>query len=257
MENGFESPNWITFKQAQALNAHVRKGEHGSLVVFAKTYQKTEKNQESGEDQERDIPFLKAYTVFNVEQVDGLPDQYAAKPPPKFQTAVERDQNAEAFIRNTGATIQYGGARASYSFIADRIKVPHPEAFRDMEAAYSTSIHELGHWTQHPSRLSIDFGKKVFADDGYAMAELFAELTACFVCADLELTPEPPEEHSAYIAHWLGVLRNDKRAIFTAASTAQKAVDYLYKLQPHQAPSTAPTETVTESPPDFTDVQPF
>ena len=110
--------------------------------------------------------------------------------------------------------------------------MPPFEAFEDPEAYYATLIHELTHWTRHPSRLGRDLGRKRFGDEGYAMEELVAELGAAFVLADLDLAPQPRDEHASYIASWLEVLKNDKRAIFTAAAHAQRAADYLNALQP-------------------------
>ena len=98
-----------------------------------------------------------------------------------------------------------------------------------------TLAHETTHWTRHPSRLDRDFGRKRFGDHGYAMEELVAELGSAFLSADLDLTPEVREDHAAYIANWLTVLKYDKRAIFTAASHAQRAADFLHGLQPQQA----------------------
>jgi antirestriction protein ArdC len=114
--------------------------------------------------------------------------------------------------------------------------MPPFEAFRDAESFYSTLAHESAHWTRHPSRLDRDFGRKRFGDEGYAMEELVAELGAAFLCASLELTPEPREEHASYIESWLKALRDDKRAIFHAAAHAQRAADFLHKLQPGTVP---------------------
>src|SRR2546428_1780760 len=110
-----------------------------------------------------------------------------------------------------------------------------PEAFRDAESYAATKAHELTHWTKHPSRLDRDFGRKRFGDTGYAREELVAELGAAFLCADLGITPEPREDHASYLAYWLELLREDKRAIFSAASHAQRAVDFLHSLSPRQA----------------------
>lgn len=109
--------------------------------------------------------------------------------------------------------------------------MPPFECFRDAEAYYQTLAHETTHLTRHPKRLDRDFGRKRWGDEGYAAEELVAELGSAFLCADLDLTPEPREDHAAYIGSWLKVLKNDKRAIFTAASYAQRAVDYLHSLQ--------------------------
>ena len=227
--SGYVSPFWMTFKQALALQACVRKGEKGSLVVYANKITRTEQT-ETGEELEREIPFLKGYTVFNVEQIDGLPDHYYAKPEPRFDP-ISRIEHAESFFHATGAEIRHGGGRAYYTITHDYVQMPPFEAFRDAEGYYATLAHECGHWTRHPSRLDRDFGRKRFGDEGYAMEELVAELGAAFLCATLELTPEPREEHAAYIENWLTVLRGDKRAIFQAAAHAQRAADYLQKLQ--------------------------
>jgi antirestriction protein ArdC len=187
MENGYLSPHWMTFRQAAELKAHVRKGERGSPVVYASKITRTERN-EAGEDVERDIPFLKTYTVFNAGQIDKLPEHYYAKPAPRLQT-VQRIQEAEAFFAATQADIRHGGNRAFYSPQHDFIQMPPIESFRDAEAYYSTLGHETVHWTQHPSRLDRDTGKKKWGDEGYAMEELVAELGAAYTCADLDLVP--------------------------------------------------------------------
>lgn len=230
LEHGFSSPSWMTFKQAQDLNAHVRKGEKGSLVVYANTFTRTEADAE-GQEIEREIPFLKGYTVFNVEQVEGLPEHFYVKPEPKF-TAVQRVDHAESFFAATRADIRYRGGRAYYAQHTDYIQMPPIESFVDAESFYATLAHETTHWTKHPSRIERDFGRKTWGDEGYAREELVAEVGAAFLCADLELTPEVREDHASYIATWLQVLKNDNRAIFQAAAHAQRAVDYLHKLQP-------------------------
>jgi len=229
IEQGFAAPIWMTFKQAMELNAHVRKGEKGSLVVYAKTITKTE-DDGSGHEVEREIPFMKGYTVFNVEQIEGLPEHYYAKPEVQL-TTVERIERAETFFSNIRADIRYRGDRAFYSCDGDYIQIPAIEAFRDSESFYATLAHESTHWTKHPSRLERDFGRKAWGDEGYAREELVAELGAAFLCADLGLTPEVRDDHASYIASWLTALKNDKRAIFSAAAHAQKAIDYLHGLQ--------------------------
>jgi len=113
--------------------------------------------------------------------------------------------------------------------------MPPIESFRDAESYYATLTHECTHWTKHPSRLDRDFGRKAWGDEGYAREELVAELGSAFLCADLELTPEVRDDHASYIASWLEVLKNDKRAIFQAASHAQRAVDFLHGLQKPKA----------------------
>ena len=113
----------------------------------------------------------------------------------------------------------------------DRVQMPPFETFRDAESYYATLAHELTHWTRHPSRLDRDFGRKRWGDEGYAMEELVAELGSAFLSADLDLALEPRADHAAYIESWLKVLKQDKRAIFSAASHAQRATDFLNGLQ--------------------------
>jgi antirestriction protein ArdC len=230
MEAGYAAPIWITFKQAQELGAHVRKGEKGSLVVYANTITRTELDVDTGDEAEREIPFLKGYTVFNVEQVEGLPAQFYAPANPRLDP-VQRIDHAETFFASTGADIHHGGNRAYYSVTNDHVQMPPFETFRDAESYYATLAHECTHWTRHPKRLDRDFGRKRWGDEGYAMEELVAELGSAFLSADLDLTPEPRDDHAAYIASWLKVLKDDKRAIFTAASHAQRAADFLNGLQ--------------------------
>lgn len=225
---GFAAPIWMTYKQAQELGGHVRKGETGSLVVYANTLHRTE-TDERGEEVERDIPYMKGYTVFNVEQIEGLSEEYTRLAHVQLDP-VERIAAVDAFFTATGADISHGGNRAFYAEGADRIQLPPFETFRDAESYYATLAHEATHWTKHKSRLDRDLGRKRWGDEGYAAEELVAELGAAFLCADLGITPEVREDHAAYIGNWLTVLRGDKRAIFSAAAHAQRAVDFLHEV---------------------------
>lgn len=231
LDHGYRSPSWMTFKQAQELGGHVRKGDKGHLVVFANTLTKTE-TDEAGEENERTIPFLKGYTVFNADQVEGLPERFYAAVSAGPTNVLERVEAADAFIRHTGAQVRHGGSRAYYTKAADVVQMPPFEAFADREAYYATLLHELTHWTKGAGRLERELGRKRWGDQGYAMEELVAELGAAFLCADLGLSHKPRDEHAAYIASWLKVLNDDKRAIFAAAAHAQSAADYLHSLQP-------------------------
>jgi antirestriction protein ArdC len=227
---GFISPFWLTFQQARELGGYVKKGEHGTPVVYASTFKKKEEN-EQGEEIEQEVAFLKEYTVFCADQCEGLPQhfyQLAEQPKEKL----ERIEHAEAFFAHTKAEIRTGGNRACYAMELDYVQMPPFETFRDAESHAATLAHELTHWTRHPSRLNREFGRKKWGDEGYAMEELVAELASAFICADLAITPEVREDHAAYIANWLTVLKDDKRAVFTAASHASKAAEYLHGLQP-------------------------
>ncbi|MCC7036028.1 MAG: DUF1738 domain-containing protein [Alphaproteobacteria bacterium] len=229
LEKGYSAPIWITFKQAQELGGYVRKGEHGSLVVYANKLTRTE-TDDKGEEVERQIPFMKGYTVFNVEQIVGLPAHYYGKPENPLPLS-ERLDHAERFIANTGITIQHGGNSAYYAPAKDLVQMPPFEAFKDRESYYATILHELIHATSHKSRLDRSFNAKRFGDNGYAREELVAELGAAFLSADLGITPEIREDHAAYLAHWLKALKEDSRAIFSAAAHAQRAADFLQSLQ--------------------------
>jgi antirestriction protein ArdC len=223
------APIWMTFRQALALGGHVRKGEKGAPVVYASSTQRTEVDEATGDEAQRNIPFLKAYTVFNVEQIEGLPAHFYARAEPQ-RNPEERIADAERFFAATRADIRHGGDSAHYSPGLDYIQMPPFEAFRDAQSYYATLAHETTHWTKHTSRLDRDCGGKRFGDEGYAREELVAELGAAFLCADLGLKLEDREDHAAYIGHWLTVLKNDKRAIFAAAAHAQRATDYLSAL---------------------------
>lgn len=233
-DRGYLSPLWLTFQQCKQLGGFVRKGEKGSPVVYASTFKKTEED-ETGDEHERNIPFLKQYTVFNADQCDGLPERFYKLKEKPVSEPIERIAHADQFFKNTGADIREGGDRAFYTITDDYVRLPPLEAFRDAESHAATLAHELTHWTRHPSRLDRDFGRKRFGDEGYAVEELVAELGAAFLCADLGITPELRDDHAAYIANWLTVLKGDKRAVFTAASHASKAVDFMHSLQPAAA----------------------
>jgi antirestriction protein ArdC len=173
---------------------------------------------------------MKGYPVFNVEQIDGLPERYTTKPAPRLEPLL-RIAHAEAFFTSIAADIRHGGNSAYYSGESDHIQIPVFEAFRDAESYYATLAHECSHWTKHPKRLDREFGRMRWGDEGYAMEELVAELGAAFLCAGFELTPELREDHASYLDYWLKVLKADKRAIFTAAGHAQRAADFLHGLQ--------------------------
>ena len=226
VSKGFACPLWLTFQQALELGGNMRKGESGELVVYANSITRTEA-KEDGTEEEREIPFLKGYTVFNAEQCEGLPAQYYARADAPTLTPAQRIEAADAFFAATGADIRHGGTRAYYAEGSDHVQMPPFETFRDAESHAATLAHELTHWTKHDTRLARDMGRVKWGDEGYAREELVAELGAAFLCADLAITPEVRDDHAAYIATWLKVLKDDKRFVFSAASQAQRAIDYL------------------------------
>ena len=233
MTQNFAAPIWMTFKQATELKANVRKGSKGTLVVYADRLTRTEVNKD-GQENERDIYFMKGYTVFNVEQIEGLPPHFYAVAAPQLDP-VQRIDAADQFFANTGADIRHGGNQAYYAPTPDYVQMPPFVSFKDAESYYSTLAHEMTHWTRHPARLDRDFGRKKLGDEGYAREELVAEIGAAFLCCDLGITPEPRDDHAAYLDHWLKVLKEDKRAIFKAAAHAQRAVDFQHSFQPGKA----------------------
>ena len=219
---GYQRGEWATYQQWQERGAQVRKGEKATLVVFWKFV------GSSAETDDEDTPksgsrllFTRGYSVFNAAQVDG----YTPKADP--DTPIEqRIESAEQFFDRINARVTHQGNRAFYSPDTDSITLPPFAAFFTPMDYYSTRAHETGHWTSHASRCNRELGKR-FGDNAYSVEELIAELTAAFTCAHLGLSSEPRPDHAQYIASWLRVLKADKRAIFTAASKAQQAADYM------------------------------
>lgn len=230
---GFANPMWMTFKQALELGGAVRKGETGSMVVFASRVTKTETDA-AGEEFDREIPFLKAYTVFNVAQIDGLPDDYYGHQPEQVRDPIARIEHADRFFANTGAVIRHGGDHAYFAPVTDHIQMPPFQTFRDATSYVATLSHEATHWTSAPQRANRDLSRYAKDRSERAREELIAELGSCFLCADLGIVPElePRPDHASYLDSWLKVLADDKRAIFSAAADAQRAVAFLHGLQP-------------------------
>jgi antirestriction protein ArdC len=227
-DKGYEHPIWGTYKQWSEKDAQVRKGEKAALVVFWKFFDNAKGEEAESEPDEKSgrRAMARAYPVFNCGQVDG----YTPVKPEPLPVA-ERIERAEDFFHHVGADVRHGGPRAFYSPNSDHIQMPPFEAFKDAEAFYATLGHEHQHWTGAEKRLNRSL-KNRFGSDAYAMEELAAEIGAAFLCADLGLAVNPRPEHAAYIDSWLKVLRGDKRAIFTAASQAQRSTDFLHNLQP-------------------------
>ncbi|KQZ99933.1 antirestriction protein ArdC [Mesorhizobium sp. Root157] len=231
MANGYAAPIWMTFRQAGELGAHVRKGETSSTVIYASRFTKTETDAQ-GSEIDRDIPFLKAYGVFNVEQIDGLPDHYYHQPAP-VEDPIERIEHADTFFANTGSEIRHGGSQAFYSPASGHIQMPPFETFRDAASYIAVLAHEHVHWTADSRRVGRDLSRYAKDKSERAREELCAEIGSALLCADLGIVPElePRPDHASYVASWLRVLQGDKRAIFQAAAHAQRAVTFLHGLQ--------------------------
>jgi antirestriction protein ArdC len=235
-KKGFGSGIWATYRQWKKLEAQVRKGESGTVIVFFKEVERTGRDDDAEGEGTETILVARASWVFNAEQVSGW------KPPePPFVSTAEIVNRAEELLDASGACIDWGHDHACYRLIQDLIEMPHRERFvatstsPATESFYATLFHELAHWTGHPSRLNRELANR-FGDDAYAMEELIAELAAAFLCADLTITNAPRPDHAAYVASWLKVLGDDSRAIFTAAAKAHAAADFLIGLQTRAYP---------------------
>jgi antirestriction protein ArdC len=234
--HGYASQSWLTFKQAVGLGGNVRKGEHGTTVVYADRFVSEEAKRRAAETNEtpQATPFLKRFTVFNLAQCEGLSDDVVRSTAPAEPDLI--DPKVACMIKAIGIDFRIGGNRAFYMPALDYIQVPPPQAFFEPITWHRTALHELGHASGHPSRLNRDLSGS-FGSKKYAFEELVAEMNAAFCCASLGIVPTV--RHADYLASWLEVLREDNRAIFRAASQASKAADYLLGLLPHdgrQAP---------------------
>ncbi len=230
-ERGFAAQGWLTFAQALAAGGSVRKGEHGTTVFYADRFIPKETDQSalrgSDDPSDRDegarsVPFLKRFTVFNVEQCEGLCEGLAVGGEPLPEC--EQVPLAEAVIAASGVTFRIGGAEAYYAPGPDFVMVPPQRAFHVPINYYRTCLHELTHATGHAKRLARNL-LNPFGSKDYAREELVAEMGSAFLCAALGIVPTV--RHADYLGSWLEVLREDSRAIFRAASQASKAAEWL------------------------------
>jgi antirestriction protein ArdC len=253
---GFISPHWFTLKQANALNAHIRRGERGTFIVFYAPRADTPRTVPPASASDKDPSsnsahdatptrgaILRGYTVFNADQIDGLPDTFLA--PATHTPAAEHGEDdtdnaalATAFAR-VPATLRPANT-AFYRPSTDTVHIPPRHAFVDTPRFFATRAHELAHWTRSPTRLNRDFPSTRYGDAGYALEELTAELAAAFLGAQLNLPVDHLEDHSAYIASWLKVLTHDPSAFLTAAAHAQRAADFLNTFLNPAAPAPTP-----------------
>lgn len=227
ISGGYSSNHWATYKQWKSVGGQVRKGQKGRTIVF---YDHIPDKDEEGEYK----IIIKSSKVFNADQVHSVPEteinSEGAKSKKEHISAVEK------YVLRTRARVDCGGRRAYYSTDEDIIVVPEWDCFTGtstsspVECYYSTLLHELTHWTGHKERCIRDMSNR-FGTDGYAMEELIAELGSAFLCAELNITPTPRQDHANYLAHWIKVLENDPKAIFWASARASEAVVYLNSLQ--------------------------
>lgn len=229
-EKGYTTPYWATFKQWLEAGHPVRAGEKSATVVFWKQLgqagAESAEPSEGGESGDNRRPILaRAYHVFNASQVEGY-----ETPNVTFLSEAERDANAEAFFNHLPIEVRHEGTSAYYRPGTDSVHLPEFRLFKDANGYYGTRGHESVHATGAKHRLDRDLSGR-FGSEAYAVEELVAELGAAFLCADLGLSPEPRLDHAGYIESWLKVLKDDTRAIFTAAGKAQAAVDWLHGQQ--------------------------
>ena len=230
--NGYATGRWATYRGWASLGAQVRKGERATTVVFWKTFWKDGDDRDaSGSADDDDTPgrprfMARGYSVFNQSQVDG----YEAPVLTPLDEAT-RHAGADAFFANLNIPLVTGGDQAFYRPSTDTIHMPPFRQFRDWQSFVSVRQHEAGHASGAKHRLDRDLSGR-FGSDAYAGEELVAEISAALALADLGIAHEPRPDHAAYVANWLKVLKNDTRAIFTAASKAQAAVDWMHAQQP-------------------------
>lgn len=223
---GYNSNQWMTFKQALEIGGNVKKGEKGTEVIFYK--QVTLKNDEADKDEKaQTVPMLRTFHVFNVEQMENLPASMFE--PKEMVVNLPLDERVENTVKKCGAVIKFGGDKAFFSPARDMIAMPEPDAFNSPTDFYGTMLHELTHWTGHENRLNRKMTCKKWGDESYAFEELIAELGAAYLCTHYQL--DGKLQHADYIAGWLKVLKSDKKAIFTAAAQASKASDYILQAE--------------------------
>lgn len=227
--SGYDSGRWLTFNQAKASGGSVMRGMKGTEVIFVKKLTK-EQFKPDGSKETVSIPLLRAYTVFNVAQCERLPAKLTEGKP--LPPAPELDATFKRFSGATLCDLRHGGDRAYYSPLPDYVQMPHIQAFKSLEEYKATLLHELVHWAGGSKRLNRDLLNR-FGSEAYAAEELIAEIGAAFLCAHLGVHGEL--RHAGYIENWLKVLKGDKKAIFTAASKASAAADYLRSFSEKEA----------------------
>ncbi|AZO33551.1 MAG: DUF1738 domain-containing protein [Mesorhizobium sp.] len=223
---GFADARWATYRQWQALGAQVRRGEKGSFVHFFRdadnSKDRAESRDQSAQTHRRYI--MRTSVVFNADQVDGLTREPSPNPPVTLST-----DTFDEFMAATGAALRFGGNEAFYCPVRDEIHLPPLNCFKTPEGYTATVGHELLHWTGAKSRLSRDLSAR-YGELGYAAEELVAEIGSAFLLAGLGLANTPHPNHARYVASWLPLLQKDPRAIFTAATQASRATDWLFDI---------------------------
>jgi antirestriction protein ArdC len=217
--NGYSNLQFCTYQQVNSIGATVRKGERATHVIFTKHIMREEDGEQRGQT------IVKSYPVFNLSQLDKVAEQYLVPQQAETEGLPENASPSVILARGCRVNIQFGGNQACYIPSKDEVQMPRPSSFVDDEAYWQTLMHELIHATAHEKRCNRKLGKR-FGDEQYAFEELVAELGSAFLCARLGI---PAGYRSAsYLDNWLKVLKQDTRAIFTAASYAGQGADYLW-----------------------------
>jgi antirestriction protein ArdC len=217
-KRGYASNEWLTFKQADAAGAKVNRGAKGVMCVFYKMAERAAKLEADVTDEAGMVAVMKPFWLFNRQDISGLPEVASQVQAPE----VERIQAIEEILSASRASIVHAGNKAYYNSASDTIHLPPRELFKNPAEHASTAIHELAHWTGSESRLARAFGKR-FGDEAYSFEELVAEISSCFVMAELGLVQQTLQGHASYLQSWLKVLKADKTAIFSAAKHASAA----------------------------------
>ena len=230
---GYASPFWMSYRQAQMLGGQVRKGAKSTIAIFYKSYSKEVEAAYCGERAEETRRVLKSYAVFNADEVDGLPERFHPQPSlDQLEQPADpagRREELDRFFPAVPAALRHHGDQAYYEPAIDRITMPGTELFDGFDHYYATLAHELSHWTGHGSRLDRDL-KHRFGSAAYAAEELIAELSSAMLGAELDLPVAHLDHHASYIGHWVKLLKDDDRAILTAAARAEEAASLLLRL---------------------------
>jgi len=226
---GYGSPYWMTYNQAQRLGAQVRKGEKATIAIFYKSYTKEIESPDTGEKSDEARRVLKAYPVFNADQVEGLPERFHPAAALDLIEPAGREVELDAFFAAVPVNLRHQGGEAYYEPTQDRVTMPPSHLFQGFDHYYATLAHELSHWTGHSSRLNRDLRNR-FGTAAYAAEELVAELSSAILGAELGLPVTHLDSHASYIEQWLKLLRDDDRAILTAAAKAEEAAGLLLGL---------------------------
>ena len=227
-------PRWCTYDQAKEKGWHVKQGEKGTHVEFYKFDEKPKFDEfgapvldADGKQEVEKSVLVRNYVVFHASQIDGIPPYE-----PKNRNPIEASEKAERILKESGAEIRHGGNEAFYNLTGDYIQVPERDQFKSQADYYATTLHEVAHWTGHPSRLNRPTSSNMNSET-YAKEELVAEITSMFVSAETGIlqTQEHFDNHASYVNYWIKAVKEDPNALFKAVNQAQKASEEILKYE--------------------------